>query len=75
MSDNNHSIFEPGDLVKKRRHGENQAGLVILRYQDESVRVMWETGTASIEIDDDLDLVASRNDRGRYLIEGKKPDE
>ena len=90
MSDSNHSVFEPGDLVKKRRHGENQAGLVletgiqvtteintdielsgaVTATWEKGIKIMWETGTATIELDDELDLIATRHERGRYLVEG-----
>jgi len=86
--------LQPGDLVKKRRHEESQAGLVletgvrntsqvmgdypeerpggITFTGDTGIRIMWETGTATIEIEDELELVATNRDRGKYLVGGKE---
>ena len=85
MSNSTHAQFEPGDLVKKKRYGESQAGLVLetgIQVTSEApnlevtwykgIKIMWETGTATIELDDELDLVATRHERGRYLVEGEE---
>jgi len=69
MVEENH--YKIGDLVKKIRHGESMAGLIINDINTGRVSVMWETGTATIEIEDDLELIADAGTRGRYLIEGK----
>jgi hypothetical protein len=66
------SIYNSGDLVKKNKHGERLAGLVLEGINSYMVRVIWETGASSIEVDDELELIASSYERGRYLIEGKK---
>ena len=83
--------LQPGDLVKKKRYEESQAGLVLetgvrntsevmdgvtftgdMFTGDTGIRIMWETGTATIEIEDELELVATNHDRGKYLIGGKE---
>ena len=66
------SIYNSGDLVKKNKHGERLAGLVLEGINSYMVRVIWETGASSIEVDDELELIAPSYERGRYLIEGKK---
>ena len=67
---NSRPAYQTGDLVAKKRHGEKMAGLVLEGVNFNAVRVMWETGTASIELDDDLELLANACNRRRYLIQG-----
>ncbi len=65
--------YNVGDLIRKHRHGEPMMGLVLEGISASAVRVMWETGTASIEMDDDLidiELIADASERKRYLIGG-----
>ena len=68
-------MYQTGDLVKKYRHGENMAGIVLEGISFHMVKVMWETGTASLEVDDDLELIVTAKERRRYLIEGNNRDE
>ena len=64
--------FSTGDLVKKYRWNEDMTGLVLEALEEAQVRVMWETGTATIEVEDELDHVATAENRIAYLIEGKR---
>ena len=67
----NNKEYKTGDLVRKHRHNERMRGLVLERTNRDRVKVMWETGTATYELDDDLEHVATAADRLAYLIGDK----